>query len=123
MHANNKPFGEVIYSYSRKQAIKDGVLIDLSQWKVTRDHWKLNLCCTDTVFNLIESAVLNEGKDYEGIIHDLSILAKSKIGKDNTGDTLYFPCIVGERTVNFKLHCGPGDTPYPVLTLLLASES
>ncbi len=105
-------FGEVIYSYSRKQALQDGVLVDLSQWKVARDHWKLPLACTSAVFSIMEHAVQHEGCDYPGIIHDLSWLAKQQIGKPNAnGPEVYFPCTVGNRTMNFKLHCGPGDDP------------
>ena len=70
----------------------------------------------------MEHAVTHEGCDYEGIIHDLSWLAKQSIGKSN-GPEVYFQCIIGSRTMNFKLHCGPGDDPMPVLTLMLSSES
>lgn len=120
---SDSSFGEVIYSYSRKQAIQDGVLVDLSQWKVARDHWKLPLACTSAVFSIMEQAVNAEGCDYPGIIHDLSWLAKQAIGKSNNGPQVYFACTVGNRTLNFKMHCGPGDDPMPVLTLMLSSES
>ena len=117
----NNPFGEVIYSYSRAQAVADGVLVDLSQFKIVRDHWKLNLCCTDRVWTIIKDAVNQHKKDYDGILHDLSTCAKAKIGPG--GDTLVFACIVGKKTHGFKLHCGPGDTAAPVLTLMLPNES
>jgi hypothetical protein len=118
---NNNPFGETIYSYTRAQAISDGVLVDLSQFAVIREHWKINLCCTDTVWAIIQAAVQNDGKDYEGILHDISHMAKLAIGK-NEGATLLFQCIVGTGLRSFKLHCGPGDTPVPVLTLMLPNE-
>ncbi len=115
------PFGETIYSYSRQQAINDGVLIDLSQWKVIQQHWKLHVACTDTVWSIIDHAVKQHGKDIAGILHDLSMMAKIQIPHQN-GDTLLFQCIIGPAKHAFKLHCGPGDTPVPVLTLMLPSE-
>jgi len=118
---NNNPFGETIYSYTRAQAIDDGVLVDLSQFAVIRGHWKLQMCCTDAVWGIIETAVLREGKDYEGILHDISMTAKLAIGRKG-GDTLRFQCVVGSSLRSFKLHCGPGDTPVPVLTLMLPDE-
>jgi hypothetical protein len=33
---SNDFFGEPIYSYTRQQAINDGVLVDLAQFKITR---------------------------------------------------------------------------------------
>jgi type I site-specific restriction endonuclease len=35
--------GETVYSYSRKQAIEDGVLVDLSQIDSIKQHWKYPL--------------------------------------------------------------------------------
>ena len=120
-HSSN-PFGSPIFSYSRSQAINDGVLIDLTQFKVIRDHWKIHLACTDTAWNIVEAAVKEHGKDIEGILHDLSVMAKLHIKVAQGTDTLWFQCIVGERTHQFKLHCGPGDSPVPVLTLMLSNE-
>ena len=44
------PFGETIYSYSRAQAIEDGVLVDLSQADSIRQHWKYPFGCTSVVW-------------------------------------------------------------------------
>jgi hypothetical protein len=57
------------------------VLVDLSQFAVIRGHWSLQMCCTDAVWCIIETAVLREGKDYEGILHDISQTAKLAIGR------------------------------------------
>jgi hypothetical protein len=120
MKSNIDIFGEVIYSYSRAQAIEDGVLVDLSRFEVIQSHWKLQVCCTYTVWCIIEQAV-EQGKDLQGMLHDISHMAKMRIGTD-AGDTLHFSCIIGARTHDLKLHCGPGDTAVPVLTLMLPSE-
>jgi hypothetical protein len=49
MKDTNNPFGETIYAYSRKQAVADGVLVDLSQFPEFKQTWKWNVACTDTV--------------------------------------------------------------------------
>ena len=36
--------------------------------------------------------------------------------------TPYFEFIIGSKKCSLKLHCGPGDTAVPVLTLMLPSE-
>lgn len=56
-------FGETIYSYSRKQAIEDGVLVDLSQIESIKQHWKYPLACTDTVWSIIEKALTRPSQD------------------------------------------------------------
>ena len=121
MSDSTHPFGEVIYSFTRKQAIADGVLVDLSQFEVVRQHWKHHVACTDTVWSIIETAVNEHAKDHTGILHDLSMCAKAHMGHTSS-DTIRFSCIVGPNTYNFKFHCGPGDAAEPVLTLMLAHE-
>jgi len=118
----NSPFGEVIYSYSRAQAIEDGVLVDLTQFETIRQHWKLQMACTDTVWTAIENAVREHGKDYEGILHDISTVAKVAIRNGHGTDTILFTVIIGIAHKNLKLHIGSGDTGAPVLTLMLPNE-
>jgi hypothetical protein len=72
-------FGPVIYSYTREQAIEDGVLIDLSAIApdVCSQHYKYPIACTETVWNIIEEAVNNPKWDCDtkGIIHDLLFMS------------------------------------------------
>lgn len=118
------PFGDVIYSYSRKQAIEDGVLVDLSQFEVCRQHFKFHLACTDTVWNEISSVVQSDStKDYEGILHDICTMAKIAIRSGKGTNQILFQCIVGHAHKQYKLHIGPGDTATPVLTLMKPNES
>ena len=115
-------FGPTVSSYSREQAILDGVLVDLSQFENIRQHWKLPMACTDSVWGIIEDAIDQGSSDIAGILHDISCTAKHQIGR-NSGDTLFFKCIVGLHAVDLQLHCGPGDDPLPVLTLMQLHES
>ncbi len=119
----NSPFGEVIYSYSRAQAIADGVLVDLSQFQTIREHWITPVACTDTVWCSIEYAVQQHGKDFEGIMHDISVVAKLAIRRAAPGQAMiHFTVVIGRATKSLKLHIGPGDTAEPVLTIMLPHE-
>ena len=73
------PFGETIYSYSRTQAIEDGVLVDLSQADSIREHWKHPFASTSAVWTIIEEALEKPRQDVSGIGHDISTMAKLAI--------------------------------------------
>jgi hypothetical protein len=122
MEANN-PFGDVIYSYTRKQAVDDGVLVDLSDNEVTRQHWKYPVACTDAVWSFIETANRHRANDLNGILHDVYTMAKlaARRARDGERDVLFMVLIAGSRC-QLKLNIGPGDTPDPVLTLMLPGE-
>lgn len=123
-------FGDAIYSYTRKQAIDDGVLIDASSGdfaEVSRQHYRYPVAMTAAVFGLIERAVSNRKycNDFLGIWHD--ILWMSKCGKVRQWQTgCEFRVIVTgvgrKRYHNLKIECGPGDDGEPVLTVMLADE-
>jgi len=113
------PFGETIYSYSRKQAIEDGVLVDLSQIDSIKQHWKYPFACTEVVWLIIEKALEQPGQDVSGICHDICTMAKLALKGSDDAEQVLFSVIIGAHTNQLKLHCGPGDTPAPVLTLML----
>ncbi|OAM88503.1 hypothetical protein OH491_10495 [Termitidicoccus mucosus] len=121
---NEDLFGKPVYSYTRKQAIADGVLIDLSGDKLIHAHWKYPLATTSTVWETVQSAVRDHDNDLNGILHDLSVLAKLRIrsGKTADSDTARFTAIIGKRTRALKLHLGLGDNHEPVLTLMFDDE-
>lgn len=116
------PFGDTIYSYSRAQAIADGVLVDLSHVDSIRQHWKHPFACTSTVWAIIEEALQRPGQDVDGICHDLSTMAKLTIHGAHNAEQILFKVIITGRTHELKLHIGPGDTVAPVLTLMLPYE-
>ena len=117
-------FGEALFSYSRAQAIADGVLVDLSQFPEISQMWMHQMACTDTVWNLVEAATDDEGKDLPGVLRDISHMAMvSARVKGASADRIQFRVIIGTKTHELKLIVGPGDTPQPVLTLMLATES
>jgi hypothetical protein len=115
-------FGDMIYSYSRAQAIADGVLVDLSQVDSVKQHWQYPFACTDTVWFIIVRALKQPGQDVSGICHDICTSAKLALQDDANSERVVFPVMIGAQTHELKLHCGPGDTPAPVLTLMLRYE-
>ena len=119
------PFGETIYSYSRTQAIEDGVLVDLSQADSIREHWKYPFACTSAVWAIIEAALQKPGQDVSGICHDISTMAKLAIRNAQDArdaEQTRFDVIITGKKHGLKLHIGPGDTAAPVLTLMLPYE-
>ncbi|HVZ65055.1 MAG TPA: DUF6573 family protein [Opitutaceae bacterium] len=116
------PFGETIYAYTRKQAIEDGVLVDLSHVDCMRQHWKHHFACTAAVWSIIEEALKVEGQDVAGICHDISTMAKLATHGAHNTSVVRFEVIVAGAQHALKLHVGPGDTPDPVLTLMLPIE-
>lgn len=115
-------FADTIYSYSRAQAIEDGVLVDLSLIGSIKQHFKYPFACTDTVWSIIEKALEQPGQDVSGICHDICTMAKLALKGSDDAEQVLFEVIIATRTHKLKLHCGPGDTPAPVLTLMLPNE-
>ena len=123
-------FDEPISSYSRAQAIEDGVLVDLMQDKMTevcRQHYKYPIACTIAVFSIMEKAVSNRKhlNDFAGVLHDM--LWMSRVMKRQVApDTILFRVKItgaGPRSLyEFKMVCGPGDNAEPVLTIMLPEE-
>jgi len=119
---NENPFGETIYSYSRAQAIEDGVLVDLSHVESIRQHWKHPFACTSTVWEIIEEALQRPDQDSCGICHDISTMAKLAIQAARDTEQVCFTVIITGKKHVMKLHIGPGDTAAAVLTLMLNHE-
>jgi hypothetical protein len=119
---SSNTFGPVISSYSRAEAIADGVLINLSQFQVIRTYWTHRFACTAAVWAAIEETT-KSGSDLDGILHDISWMAKTTISQGHRGEnTVNFRVTIGNHALDLKLHCGPGDHAEPVLTLMLAYE-
>ncbi len=126
-------FGEVIYSYTRQDAIDDGDLVDVSSVAreagfkypvaITRAAW------AHTVEHTPEEKAL--GQSEEGRLWDVLWMAKCAAGRGG-GRIMAFSLLVLRATkrgkgfkherVELKAICGPGDTPDPVITIMLPEE-
>lgn len=123
---------DLIYSYTRKQALEDGFLVDANTGdfaEVTKQHYKYPVFMTRAVFDLIERAVNNPkwANDFEGVWHD--ILWMSRMMKREVDEsTVEFQVIIrgtGKKSKYTMLaQCSPMDIddPTPVITIMLPDE-
>jgi hypothetical protein len=122
--------GPVISSYSRRQAIEDGVLVDLSTLLPSDTRiYKWSAACTSSVWGIIERACPREEKGGDIELRDagpwvwdlcwMSVKAKTKILSPSQH---LFACTIGRKTYHFKAVCGPGDELEPVITIMLPDE-
>ena len=127
---------DVVYRYTRAQAIDDGVLIDLTDL-AKETGFRIPVACTAAVWHeyIVPSEELEEpGQSERGRAHDmLWILFNAIRQADADTDRLLFKVIFlmpsqcrGRRecrdTGTLNSLCGPGDEGEPVLTILLPSE-
>jgi hypothetical protein len=124
---NNMP---TLFSYSRAQAIADGVLVDLTEW-ADQTGFRAPVACTATVWSqyIVPAEDLRPaGQSERGRVHDLLWLLYVAIRKcPSHRDHLRFKVIFlmhpgSHQTVELKAISGPGDAGEPVLTILLPNE-
>jgi hypothetical protein len=114
---------EVISSYTRAQAIEDGVLADLSTLFPSDTRlYKYPVACTSAVWNLIETAAKKDTSNAAAIVWDICYMsAKFPVAKIDES-TMLFKVIIGRKTHTLKVNCGPGDNAEPVITIMLRNE-
>lgn len=130
--AEDNLFGGVIFSYSRKQAIEDGALVDVSETAkeagfafpvaVTRAVWE------DCVAWGEEDTKRQTYQDESGRLWDVLWMAKlaARRGGQEIRFQLHRVPRGGRgrkaRLATLKAHCGPGDSAEPVITIMLENE-
>lgn len=133
--SDQDPFGEVVFSYSRAQAIEDGVLVDVTE-AAKEVGFKFHTVVTERVWSLIETneAVLSKhGQDVRGRLHDVLFMGVTAIRTQKAnGDRVYYSVLLPQDVNGSPLdkrheqklyvHIGPGDTPAPVLTIMVVGE-
>jgi hypothetical protein len=124
-------FGEVIYSYMRKQAIEDGVLIDVSE--LARETGiKYPVAVTSTVYYeyiVPDDQLIKDGQSVEGRLWDVLWMLRINAQKNASAIMLFSVLFVmpsGNNTqmakVELKAVCGPGDMGEPVITIMRPDE-
>lgn len=130
--AAGNPFSEmpVIYSYTRQQALDDGVLADLTAW-AQETGFRIPVACTRAVWDgYLEPPKGTEqlGQSLRGRAHDLLWMLYVAIRKAPSSSALLtFEVIFLNRhkkheTVKLKAVCGPGDEAEPVMTIMRPNE-
>jgi len=128
-------FGEIIYSYTRAQAIEDGVLIDAT--KLARDagfKWPVALTAAAWADCVAWNDADNERQAYQdqtGRLWDVLFMASYAVRTaNNANQQLQFDLQRiprdGQSTKSqqrtLKLILGPGDDGKPVITIMLPEE-
>lgn len=132
MNNSESIFGNTVYSYSRAQAIADGVLVDVSGTpEAIEAGFKFPVAMTRAVWDqCIEVPAGVIGQDVPGRLWDLLYMLRIAIAHSaHRRDTVYLELHVrndnreGEPpVVSLKAVCGPGDQGEPVITVMLPSE-
>lgn len=121
---------EIIYSYTRKQAIEDGEQVLLDQ-KLTREAgYKYPVYLTRSVWNLVEMAVNNKKhcNDLEGVLWDILYMSiRNHTRRLDTSTYQFVVIITGTgriRNHTMLVSCGPTDidNPAPAITIMLPED-
>ena len=120
----DQPFGPVIFSYTRKQAIEDGVLVDVTAL-AREEGFRLHTAMTATLFGEAirlpagakppEGVKVNDDTAIRWLLKRLRLeIARLPEGEDRVHFTM------GE--IDLWAIVGPGDEGEPVLTVMLEGE-
>ena len=119
----------IIFSYTRAQAIADGVLIDVTA-QAAEAGFKVHTVVTDHLYNsyVVPPAGLEgEGQSVEGRLHDLLfrtlLAAKAIRDSDRVEFDVLFLMAPGRwDTAHVVAVIGPGDQGEPVMTIMLPED-
>lgn len=130
MNANESPFGEVIFSYTRAQAVADGYQVEVTK-TAQEAGIKFPVFLTRTVFEAYVSVPPNvTGQDEPGRLWDVVWMLRFAIARAHTGtDRLPLALYVrndnrGAKLVKLIASCGPLDIddPQPAITVMMPDE-
>lgn len=129
---------EVISSYTRKQAIEDGFLVDLepfiNEFGLQRPFkWPMAMsrAAWEDVVQWDEADNKQTYQDLSGRLWDVLFMAHNAATRSADGESeIKFPLYRIPRDgrsrepqkVVLKMHIGPGDTSEPVITIMLPDE-
>lgn len=130
-------FGPVIHSYSRREALADGVLVDVSEM-ADEAGFKFPVAVTQALHAEVltpDPRAEEFGQSFEGrcwdALHMLMQTIKgrlpSKTYRDGPAQVTEYQCYFvmkarQRRLLTLKAVCGPGDDMEPVITLMLPGE-
>jgi len=120
----------IIFSYSRAQAIADGVLVDISApAKEAGFLWPVAI--TDTAYHsyiVPMPDLISQGQSIEGRLWDLVAVLRNCIKQNPDASILEFSVLflqqpnASPELVTLKSIAGPGDDFEPVITIMLPDE-
>jgi len=120
---------DVVHTYTRAQAIADGVLADVSD--VAKEAGiRYPVAVTSALWDgwiTPPDEMRDYGQSEQGRLWDVLMVFRFA-AKGSAGDTICFPVAFaqspdkGPETVKLKAVCGPGDSAEPVITIMLEHE-
>ncbi len=125
---------EIIFAYTRADAISDGVLVELSDQIVSEAGIKVNVAMTRAVWDdYLSPSYLDElpGQSVEGRIWDLLWMFGCAARRSRHASTIQFRVLfvtlkesgsIITDDVLLKAVCAPGDESEPVITIMLPWE-
>lgn len=120
---------EVIYAYTRAQALEDGVLADLGA--LAREAgFRWPVAVTRAVYAGVlmpPEAAKGEGQSFTGRAWDLLMVLRLEGRRTEGRETRFAPLFVMEpgrppKSVALKAVSGPGDDGEPVITVMMLEE-
>lgn len=135
----NNPFEgvTVIHTYTRKEAIEDGVLVDLTAWASDGPEgmiggFKIPVAATASVWADLNAIPESQShQSVRGRAHDLLWMASLKVRRllqsgsdmDRVLFQLHMRCKGDRKSLRtYKIICGPGDDMRPCLTIMQTHE-
>ena len=115
-------FGEVIYSYTRAQAIADGVLVDVTK-QAQEAGFRFPTVITAALWSDIEQIPSKHPyQDVQGRLWDVLYMAMGNARRNKNVSRFAYELILHREGVEGELvtllcDCGPGDNAEPVLTI------
>ena len=125
------PVFAMIYSYTRKQALEDGNLIDVTE-QAKETGFKVPVAVSSTLYEQYikpPTGLEGEGQNVEGRLHDLFtmclLVMQDKLDQSRISFTLLFLMSAAPRKleeVEVICQCGPDDILQPCITLMLPDD-
>lgn len=116
----------VISSYTRAQALADGVLVDVSKLAGEAGIVYPTAMTAAVWANYVQLPKKAEGQDETGRLWDILNMLRLAIKGSGQTNQVQFSVIVkngrSTKPVQLKSICGPGDSAEPVITIMLPEE-
>ncbi len=121
---------DIIFKYSRADALADGVLIDVSDF-AREAGFMLPVAVTDTLYHGYLTPPLElakEGQSLDGRLWDMLSVLRYAIKTTPVTDRLSFTVLFAQvpdaapESVDLLAVCGPGDSGEPIITIMLPSD-
>ena len=116
---------DIVYTYTRADAIADGVLVSLSDLfpELCKQLYKYPIAVTEAIWSIIEGT---DKDDIEGIVWDILWMSQKGITARIDDSQHLFEVFIADKgkakSHTFKAVCHPDDDMKPVITIMMRNE-